>query len=104
MVAVGHTIQGNTNLCCTSVDSPEKPECGNPTSHYNLDPLPVTVYKYTKVATAKLITDEVVCSTCEREQPSTELDMLLHPLPHDITESQKEQFLALMSHYSCVIA
>ena len=33
-----------------------------------------------------------------------ELDMLLHPLPHDITESQKEQFLALMSHYSCVIA
>ena len=27
-----------------------------------------------------------------------------HHLAHDITESQKEQFLALMSHYSCMIA
>ena len=29
---------------------------------------------------------------------------MLHPLPHNITESQKEQFLALMSHYSYLIA
>lgn len=27
--------------------------------------------------------------------------MLLHPLPHDITKSQKKQFL---THYSCVLA
>lgn len=56
------------------------------------------------MATAELITDEAVCSTCEREQPSPDHDVLLHPIPHDITESQKEQFLALMSCYSCKIA
>ena len=72
----------------------------------NLDTMPVTLYKNTKIATAKLIGDEVICSTPESEQSTTdlELDILLHPLPKDITESQKEQFLTLMSHYSCVIA
>ena len=70
----------------------------------NLDPSPVTVYKNTKIATAELITDKAVCSTCEGEQPSADHDVQLHPIPHDITKSQKEQFLALMSHYSCVIA
>ena len=72
----------------------------------NLDTVPVTLYNNTKIATAELISDEAICSTSESEQLTTdlELDILLHPLPHDITESQKEQFLALMSHYSCVIA
>ena len=72
----------------------------------NVDPLPVTIHRNTKIATAELITEEVICSTSEREQAPTytELEVLLHPLPHDITESQKEQFLALLSHYSCVIA
>ena len=72
----------------------------------NLDTVPVTLYKKIKIVTAELINDEAICSTSESEQLTTdlELDILLHPLPHDITESQKEQFLALMSHYSCVIA
>ena len=71
-----------------------------------LDTVPVTLYKNTKIATAELISNEAICSTSESEKSTTdlELDTLLHPLPHDITESQKVQFLALMSHYSCVIA
>ena len=70
----------------------------------NLDPFPVTVHKNTKIATAELITDEAICIAHESEPPITESDVFLHPLPPHITESQKEQFLALMSHYSCVIA
>ena len=72
----------------------------------NLDTVPVTLCKNTKIVTVELISDEAICSTSESEQSTTdlELDILLHPLPHDITETQKEQFLALMSHYSCVIA
>ena len=72
----------------------------------NLDTVPITLYENTKITTAELISDEAICSTSKSEQSTTdlELDILLHPLPHDITESQKEQFLALMSHYSCVIA
>ena len=54
----------------------------------NLDPLPVTVCRNTKITIAKLIIiDEAICTTCESEQPTTEVDVLLHPLPHDITES-----------------
>ena len=72
----------------------------------NLDTVQVTLYKNTKIATVELISDEAICSTSESEQSTTdlELDILLRPLPHDITESQKEQFPALMSHYPCVIA
>jgi len=70
----------------------------------NLDLFPATVHKNTKIATAKLITDETICTAHESEPLITESDVLLHPLPPHITESQKEQFLALMSHYSCVIA
>ena len=55
----------------------------------NLNPSPVTVYKHTKIATAELIMEEAVYSTCEGEQlPSTDHGVLLHPIPHDITESQ----------------
>ena len=56
----------------------------------NLDPLPVTVHRNIKIATAKLITDEAICTACENAQPTTELDLLLHPLPYEITESQNE--------------
>ena len=52
----------------------------------NLVTVPVTLYKHTKIATAELISDEAICSTSEGEQSTTdlELDILLHPLPHDI--------------------
>jgi len=70
----------------------------------------VTLHKNTKVANAELIREEAICSTCEKEEPSEKemseegLTINLQPLPSDITETQKEQFLALMSQYSDVIA
>ena len=77
----------------------------------NLDPLPVTLHKYTKIANAELIREEAICSACEKEIPrNEELAMeeltinLQNPLPSNVTETQKEQFLALMSQYSDVIA
>ena len=48
----------------------------------NLDPLPVTVYKNTKIATAELITDRAICNATESEEPTTDLDVFLQPLPH----------------------
>ena len=76
----------------------------------NLDPLPVTLHKNTKIANAELIREEAICSAREKELPrNKELAMeeltinLQNPLPSDVTETQKEQFLALMSQYSDVI-
>ena len=76
----------------------------------NLDPLPVTLHKNKKVANAELIREEAICSTGEKEEPSKKemseegLIINLQTLPSDITETQKEQFLALMSEYSDVIS
>ena len=39
----------------------------------NLDTVPVTLYKNTKIATAELISDEAICSTSESEQLTTDL-------------------------------
>ena len=82
-----------------------------PIQAVNLDPLPVTLHKNTKIANAELIREEAICSACEKELPRNEelameeLTINLHnPLPSDVTETQKEQFLALMSQYSDVIA
>ena len=71
----------------------------------NLNTVPVTLYKNTKFTTAELIIDETICSTSESEQSTAylKLDILLHPLFHDITESQKQQFLTLMFHDARVI-
>ena len=69
----------------------------------NLDPLPVTLHKNTKIANVKLIREEATCSACEKELPrNEELAMeeltinLQNPLPGDVTETQKEQFLAIL--------
>ena len=76
----------------------------------NLDPLPVTLHKNTKVAIAEIIREEAICTASEqgsgvkttnRETLSIDLQ---HPLPSDLTDKQKEQFFALMSEYSDVIA
>ena len=70
----------------------------------NLDPLPITLYKNTDIAIAELITDESISSTEEvaenfnTPKPGLVKDVLLqHPLPDDLTKSQREQFL---SHHS----
>ena len=69
---------------------------------------PTTLYKNSKIATAEHINDLEVCTTRENGSTSddTELNDLLltHPLPDDITDAQKQQFLALCSLYSDVIA
>ena len=60
---------------------------------------------------AELITDESISSTEEvaenfnTPEPGLVKDVLLqHPLPDELTESQRKQFLSLLSHYSDVIA
>jgi len=77
----------------------------------NVDPLPVTLHKTTKIAHAEIIREEAICSACEQ---GTERDKtmtkevvsinLQHPLPSNLTDKQKEQFFALMSEHSDVIA
>ena len=74
----------------------------------NLDPLPVTLHKNTKVAEAELNEDEAVCVVNHEDLQSSSApvtDILLqNPLPNDITNLQKEQFLSLIASYSDVIA
>ena len=76
----------------------------------NLDPLPVTLHKNTKVANAEIIREEAICTASEQgsgvkmtNKETLSID-LQHPLPSDLTDKQKEQFFALMSEYSDVIA
>ena len=65
----------------------------------NLDQLPVTLHKITKIASAELIREEAICSVYEKELPQNtaltngELVIILQsPLPSEITDVQKEQF------------
>ena len=69
------------------------------------------MYSNSKVAIAEKINEFTICSVVEGEElTSTEgiphkYELLLaQPLPEDTTEAQKEQFMALFSHYSDVIA
>ena len=55
MATRGYNIQKATNLCCKNLDSHKKPECTNKNSQLR--------YKNTKIATAKLISDEAICCT-----------------------------------------
>ena len=72
---------------------------------------PATLYKNSHIATAEQITESIVCQTVkskeltstERVNKSHEL-ILEQPLPDDIIEAEREQFKALLSHYSDVIA
>ena len=71
----------------------------------------ITLYSNRKVAIAEQINEFTICSAVEGEElTSTEgithkCELLLaQPLPEDTTEAQKEQFMALFSHYSDVIA
>ena len=68
----------------------------------NTDVSTVMLYKNSTIATAKLINDTAICSACESDEElsneASQKNMSL-ALPDDITETQEEQFLALLSHY-----
>ena len=74
----------------------------------NTDVSPVTLYKNSKIATAELINDSAICTTSEQGEGSVRSDHLAAnvplTLPDDIATTQKEQFLALLSHYADIIA
>lgn len=68
----------------------------------------MTLHKNTKIANAEIIREEAICGASvqkpERDKTLTESIDLQHPLPSNLTNKQKEQFFALMSEYSDVIA
>ena len=72
---------------------------------------PATLYRKSRIAIAELINDSNICTTTRSEDctPSqgplhnNELP-LAHPLPDDITNTEKDQFIALFSHYTDVVA
>lgn len=68
----------------------------------------MTLHKNTKIANAEIIREEAICGASvqkpERDRTLTESIDLQHPLPSNLTNKQKEQFFALMSEYSDVIA
>ena len=62
-----------------------------------------------KIATAEPIEDHIICEVSKGKslqgQPEGSSDIILaNPLPDDITSDQKEKFLALMAHYSDILA
>ena len=76
----------------------------------NTDLTPVTLYKNIKIATAEPINDLSICAaasgndTQQRQgEPTTQIT-LSHTLPNDITQAQEDKFLALLSHYSDIMA
>ena len=71
---------------------------------------PTTLYRNSKVAIAEQIIESTIYGTVEGEEwvatgvhHKPEL-LLAQPLPDDITETEKAQFIALLSYYSDVIA
>ena len=74
----------------------------------NTDVSAVTLYKNSTLAKAELIDQAAICSTLAgngevptMEEPDKELTLFL---PEDISETQKKQFLALLSQYSEIIS
>jgi len=72
---------------------------------------PATLYRHSRIAIAEPISDFNISSTtetgdCTPSQESLNSNELLmvHPLPDDITSTEREQFIALLSHYSEVVA
>ena len=74
----------------------------------NNDVSPVTLYKNSTLAKAELIDQGAICSTLEENEdiltmkkPDKELPL---SLPEDISETQKNQFIALLSQNSKIIS
>ena len=76
----------------------------------NTSTLPVTLYKGMKVATAELVEETHVSGISEVESQCQQTanhqgEVILQiPLPPELTDSQREKFLALLSHYEDVLA
>jgi len=66
---------------------------------------PVTLHRNSKIAIVELINDAKICSAIESEgfTPLKELQELLLALS-PTTIKEKDQFIALMPHYSDVVA
>ena len=67
---------------------------------------PVTVYKGAKIATAELIHDNNICVVMSPSKESNVVNKidLAHPLPEDLSQSEREKFLALLSNYVDILA
>ena len=59
MATRGYSIQKAINLCCKDLTVPRNQSA--PIRIVNLDTVPVTLYKNTKIATAESISDEAIC-------------------------------------------
>ena len=109
--------QGNGTWLLESIECPVlvaralvTPKLGTvPVRIINTEQIPVKLYKNRKLASAEPINDVSICEATNghssQQSPNEEnLIALSHPLPDDITMEQKEKFLALMSHYTDVMA
>ena len=72
---------------------------------------PTTLYKNSRIATAEQLNESSICQAVESEKltPTEEIHsdyelVLEQPFPDDITEAEREQFMALLSYYSNVKA
>ena len=76
----------------------------------NTDLIPVTLYKNMKIARTESINDLSICaaaskSDIQQKQSKQKIQITLsHTLPNDITQVQEDKFLALLSHYSDIMA
>ena len=83
-------------------------ENGVPIRIANTSAMPVSLYQGTKVATAKLITEASISAASEPLSEKVDYECLevplQTPLSADLMKAQKEQFLAVLSHYSDILA
>ena len=109
--------QGNGTWLLESIKCPvliaralATPKLGTiPVRIINTEQIPVTLYKNMKLATAEPINDasisEATNGHSSQQSPREENHITLsHPLPETITMEQKEKLLALMSHYTDIMA
>ena len=94
-------------LVARAIVAPE--QCNVVVRVVNTELTPVKLYKNMKIATAEPIEDHIICEVSKgkslQAQPEGSSDIILaNPLPDDITSDQKEKFLALMAHYSDILA
>ena len=82
-------------------------ENGVPIRIANTSVMPVSLYQGTRVATAELITEASISAVAEPLSEKVDYECLevplQAPLAADLTKAQKEQFLAVHSHYSDIL-
>jgi len=74
----------------------------------NTDVSHVILYKNSKIAVAELVNNSAICTASKQGEEPLRSDNSAKAVPtafpDDVTVTQKEQFLALLSHYSDIIA